>query len=88
MLKGGGEKLVKLVIVGVKRIYLVVKIVFKLIHIIFFFVEIIQAFLDVLKLSQMLLVLHIVYAQQTYPSNINKLVLFISDAITQNKIKV
>lgn len=59
VLEGGREKLMKLVIVCVKRIYFVVKIVFQLIHIIFFFVEVIQALLDVLKLSQMLLVLHI-----------------------------
>jgi hypothetical protein len=85
VLEGGREKLMKLVIICVKRVYFAVKIVFQLIHIIFFFLEVIQALLDVLKLSQMLLVLHIFYIQHNAQYIYISLFLFISDAITYKK---
>lgn len=61
MFEGVGEEVVKLVIIGVKRINLIVEIVFELIRIILFFVVIVLGLFNVLKFSQVLLVLHIVY---------------------------
>jgi hypothetical protein len=61
MFEGVGEEIVKLVIIGVKRVNFIVEIVFELIHIILFLVVIVLGLFDVLKFSQVLLVLHIVY---------------------------
>ena len=61
MFEGVGEKVVKFVIISVKRVNLVVEIVFELIHIVLFLVVIVLGLLNAFKISQVLLVLHIVY---------------------------
>jgi hypothetical protein len=58
-----GEKVVKLIVVGVKWVNFIVEIISKPIHFIFLLIKVVLAFLNALKISNMLLSLHNYYFQ-------------------------